>query len=185
MNSEANFITKLQDPKTREKAFHLLLDHYQERLYWYIRKIVITHENADDVLQNTFIRIFKNIASFEGRSSLSTWMFRIAHNESLRLLEKLNKTHLASLDEVHPSYLKDLTQDPYFDGDATKLKLHQIIEKQLSPKQRTVFNMKYFDDLSFREIAEILDSNENTLKSSYYNAVKIIEEEVKDELTTF
>lgn len=185
MNSDANFIIELKDPKTREKAFHTLLDQYQERLYWYIRKIVITHENADDALQNTFMRIFKSIASFEGRSSLSTWMFRIAHNEALRLLKKLNKTHLASLDEVHPGYLQDLTQDPYFDGDATKLKLHQIIEKQLNPKQRTVFNMKYFDDLSFKEIAELLDSNENTLKSSYYNAVKIIEEEVKDELTTF
>ena len=185
MKSEAIFITKLKDPKTREQAFHRLLDRYQERLYWYIRKIVITHENADDVLQNTFIRIFKNIVSFEGRSSLSTWMFRIAHNESLRLLEKVNKNHLASLDQVHPAYLKDLTQDPYFDGDATKLKLHQIIEKQLSAKQRTVFNMKYFDDLSFKEIAELLDINENTLKSSYYNAVKIIEAEVKDELYTF
>ncbi|MBT8222152.1 MAG: RNA polymerase sigma factor [Eudoraea sp.] len=185
MNRETNLIQQLKDPQTREKAFLTLLDHYQERLYWYIRKIVITHENADDVLQNTFMRIFKNIASFEGRSSLGTWMFRIAHNESLRLLKKENKNRLASLDEINPSYLKDLTQDPYFDGNETKLKLHQIIEQQLTSKQRTVFNMKYFDNLSFRQIAEILEVNENTLKSSYYNAVKIIEEEVKDEQTTF
>ena len=185
LHTEANLINKLKDPQTRGKAFPTLLDLYQERLYWYIRKIVITHENADDVLQNTFLRVFKSIASFKGRSSLSTWMFRIAHNESLRLLEKVNKTYLASLDEVHPTYLKDLAQDPYFDGKKTQLKLHQIIEENLSSKQRTVFNMKYFDELSFKEIAEILDINENTLKSSYYNAVKIIEEEVKDELATF
>lgn len=185
LQTEAKLIKKLREPQTREKAFLSLLNQYQERLYWYIRKIVITHENADDVLQNTFMRIYKNISTFEGRSSLSTWMFRIAHNESLRLLAKVNKTHLASLDEIHPSYLKDLTEDPYFDGNETKLMLHKIIEKHLSSKQRMVFNMKYFDDLSFKQIAEILDVNENTLKSSYYNAVKIIEEEVKDELTTF
>lgn len=178
MRTEAPFIQRLKNPKTREAAYHTLLDQYQERLYWYIRKIVITHEDADDVLQNTFLRIFKNIGSFRGKSSLATWMFRIAHNESLRVLEKKNKMRLISLDDMNPSYLEDLGNDPFFDGNKTKLKLHQIIENKLTNKQRIVFNMKYFDNLSFKQIAEILDVNENTLKSSYYNAVKIIEEDV-------
>jgi RNA polymerase sigma factor (sigma-70 family) len=185
LSTEANLVKNLKNPKTREKAFLVLLDLYQERIYWYIRKIVITHENADDVLQNTFLRVFKSLRSFEGRSSLATWMFRIAHNESLRLLEKQNKTRLASLEEINPSFLKDLTQDSYFDGEKTKVRLHQIIESNLSNKQRMVFNMKYFDDLSFKKIAEILDVNENTLKSSYYNAVRIIEEKIKREELTF
>lgn len=180
MTTEHNLIQHLKDPKTREKAFHKLLDHYQVRLYWYIRKIVITHENADDVLQNTFLRIFKNIDSFKGKSSLATWMFRIAHNESLRLMEKNNKIRLLSFDEIKPSYMEDLALDPFFDGEKTKVRLHHIIESKLTNKQRIIFNMKYFDELSFKQIAEILNVNENTLKSSYYNAVKIIEEDVKD-----
>jgi len=176
--AEANFIQQLTHPKTKEKAFLKLLDTYQERLYWYIRKIVITHENTDDALQNTFVRIYRNIESFKGNSSISTWLFRIAHNEAIRLLEKQNKMHLASLEDVQPQYLEDLTQDNYFDGDEVKLKLHQIIESKLTNKQRMVFNMKYFDDLSFRQMSEILGMNENTLKSSYYSATKIIEEEI-------
>ena len=178
MIAEANFIQQFTHPKTKEKAFLKLLDTYQERLYWYIRKIVITHENADDALQNTFIRIYRNIDSFKGNSSFSTWMFRIAHNEAIRLLQKQKKMHLASLEDIQPQYLEDLTQDNYFDGDEVKLKLHRIIESKLTNKQRMVFNMKYFDDLSFREMSEILEMNENTLKSSYYSATKIIEEEI-------
>ena len=178
MNTETQLIQALSQPETKEKAFLSLLDQYQERLYWYIRKIVITHENADDALQNTFVRIYRNIQSFKGQSSLSTWMYRIARNEALRLLEKENKMQLASLDDINPGYLEDLTQDPYFDGDQAKLELHKIIETQLTNKQRIVFNMKYFDELSFREMADILDVNENTLKSAYYSAVKIIGEAV-------
>lgn len=178
MDISTELIERFTNPKTKERAFSKLLDTYQERLYWYIRKIVLTHEDADDALQNTFVRIYRNIATFKGQSSLATWIFRIAHNEALRQLEKKNRMHLASLDDVKTSYLEDLTQDPFFDGDETKLRLHHIVESKLTNKQRTVFNMKYFDDLSFREIAEILDVNENTLKSAYYSATKIIEEQI-------
>ena len=181
MSTEANFIKQLTNPKTKEKAFLELLDRYQKRMYWYIRKIVVTHENADDALQNTFIRIFNKIETFKGNSLLTTWMFRIAHNEAIRLLEKQKKTHLASLDEIQPQYLKDLTQDNYFNGDELNLKFHEVINSKLTNKQRIVFNMKYFDDLSFREIADILEINENTLKSSYYSAVKIIEDEIVEQ----
>lgn len=171
------FVNELLNPKTREKSYLKLLDTYQERLYWYIRKIVLTHENADDVLQNTFIRVYKNIENFKHNSSLSTWIFRIAHNESLRFLEKHNKYDISSLDEIQKDYLTVLKEDPYFEGDDIQTKLHQSIA-ELTFKQRQVFNMKYFDDLSFKEISDILDINENTLKSAYYAAVKHIEQKV-------
>lgn len=176
MNAESNLIARLKRPKTREKAFLELLDTYQERLYWHIRKLVVTHENADDVLQNTFIRIYKGIQKFNGQSALHTWMYRIAYNESIRFLNK-NRIDTNPLDETHDKYLEDLTQDLYFDGDAVALKLHKIIS-ELTAKQQRVFQMKYFDDLSFREISKILGVGESTLKSSYYSAVKIIEEKI-------
>ncbi len=177
MNKDDALIKKLKNPKLKNEAFKELLDLYQERLYWHIRKIVISHDNANDVLQNTFIRIFKGIQNFKGNSTLHTWMFRIAYNESIRLLEKNKIKSSFNLNDDNDKYLENLTDDVYFDGDEAQLKLHEIISK-LSEKQQRVFQMKYFDDLSFREISEILDVSENTLKSSYYSVVKTIEEEI-------
>lgn len=177
MTDESGFIARLKHPKKKEKAFSELLDTYQERLYWHIRKLVVTHDNANDVLQNTFIRIYKGIQNFNEQSTLHTWMYRIAYNESIRFLEKNKKDFTNSLDDVSNKYLEDLTQDTFFDGDEVKLKLHEIVNN-LTEKQRQVFQMKYFDDLSFREISEIMDVSENTLKSSYYSAVKTIEEKI-------
>lgn len=182
MSSESDLIQQLKNPKTKEKAFSELLDIYQERLYWHIRKLVVTHDNANDVLQNTFIRIYRGIQNFNAQSALLTWMYRIAYNESMRFLNKNKKNVTNSLDDVNKKYLEDLTQDMYFDGDDLKIKLHEIIN-DLSEKQKIVFQMKYFDDLSFREISEILDVSENTLKSSYYSAVKIIEEKIASTTT--
>ena len=176
MNNEAQLINSLKNPKLKNEAFKELLDIYQERLYWHIRKIVLTHENANDVLQNTFIKVFKGITNFKANSTLHTWMYRIAYNESIRYLEK-NKFKLSQSITTENNYLKNLTEDIYFNGDDVQLKLHQIISK-LSEKQKRVFQMKYFDDMSFREISEILNISENTLKSSYYNAVKTIEEKI-------
>lgn len=180
MKTEVDLIERLKHPELKEEAFRELLDSYQERLYWHIRKIVLTHENADDVLQNTFLRIFRGINSFQGKSSLLTWMHRIAHNESLRFLgkEKRGKDKIAIEDS---GYLETLTGDPYFDGDEVKQKLHDTL-LALTEKQRRVFQMKYFDDLSFREISEILSISENTLKSSYYSAAKVIEQRMVAQL---
>ena len=176
MNNEADLIKRLKNRKLRNEAFKELLDLYQERLYWHIRKIVITHENANDVLQNTFIRVFKGIQNFKANSTLHTWMYKIAYNESLRFLKKYKPGTSLSFSENN-DYLKALTQDVYFNGSEIQLKLNRIIS-ELSGKQQRVFQMKYFDDLNFREISEILDISENTLKSSYYSAVKIIEKEI-------
>jgi RNA polymerase sigma-70 factor (ECF subfamily) len=180
LNKDIDLIKRLKDPKQKDKAFSDLLDLYQERLYWHIRKIVLTHDNANDVLQNTFIRIFKGIKNFQEKSTLHTWMYRIAYNESIRFLEKNKIKTLVSLEQDNNLYINNLKQDEYFNGDEIQLKLHQILSR-LSDNQKRVFQMKYFDDLSFREISEILDISENTLKSSYYSVVKTIEEKIHQE----
>jgi RNA polymerase sigma factor (sigma-70 family) len=177
LDKEAELIKKLKNPTLKDIAFSELLDTYQERLYWHIRKIVTTHENADDVLQNTFIRVYKNITNFEEKSTLHTWMFRISYNESLRFLEKNKKKTFENIDEISSTHLEVLFEDAYFDGDQIQVKLHTIIDG-LTEKQKRVFHMKYFDDLSFRQISEVLHISESTLKSTYYTVVKIIEKEI-------
>ncbi len=177
LHSEARLVKRLQSSRKKDRAFSELLDLYQERIYWHIRKMVLTHENANDVLQNTFIRVYRSIEKFEGKSSLLTWIFRIAYNESLRFLEKEKKRSFQSLEDVSAYQIEALKQSEYFDGDQLHARLLKIIE-ELTEKQRRVFQMKYFDDLSFREISEVLEVSENTLKSSYYAAVKVIEEKI-------
>ncbi|PKP44841.1 MAG: RNA polymerase subunit sigma-70 [Bacteroidetes bacterium HGW-Bacteroidetes-12] len=174
MTGESEFIRDLLDNKEKDKAFKKLLDLYQERLYWHIRKLVVTHENADDVLQNTFLRIYKSLPNFQQKSSLHTWMYRIAYNESLRFLEENKKKDHSSLDDVGNKYLNNLVDDAFFEGDEIQLKLQRILSK-LPEKERQIFQMKYYDDLKFREMEEISGIKEGTLKSSYYNTVKYIE----------
>lgn len=171
--NDQELIQKLKDKKQKESAFRILLDLYQKRLYWHIRKIVITHENTDDVLQNTFIKIHKGITHFKQQSSLHTWMYKIAYNEAMRFLKQEKKHTLSSLDNTEEKYLKTLTSDPFFDGNEAQLKLQKVLF-QLPKNQRHVFQMKYYDDLKFKEIASILHSNESTIKTQYYTAVKHI-----------
>jgi RNA polymerase sigma-70 factor (ECF subfamily) len=178
LKSESKLIKDLKNQDRKERAFSHLLTKYQERLYWYIRKIVISHDNSNDVLQETFVRIYRNIGKFEGKSSLLTWMYRIAHNESLRFIEKNKNSQLHhSVNDSTSDYLKELADDAYFDGNEMKQKFHEVL-LTLTEKQKQVFQMKYFDELSFKEISDILNTNENTLKSSYYSAVKTIEENI-------
>jgi RNA polymerase sigma-70 factor (ECF subfamily) len=172
--NEDEFIRDLLDNKEKDRAFKKLLDLYQERLYWHIRKLVVTHENADDVLQNTFLRIYKSLPNFQQKSSLHTWMYRIAYNESLRFLEENKKKYHLSLDDVGRKYLNNLVDDTFFEGDEIQLKLQRILS-ELPEKDRQIFQMKYYDDLKFREMEDILKIKEGTLKSSYYNTVKHIE----------
>ncbi|MDO9038850.1 MAG: RNA polymerase sigma factor [Lutibacter sp.] len=177
MTGEGEFIKDLLNHKEKDKAFKKLLDLYQERLYWHIRKLVITHENADDVLQNTFLRIYKSLPNFQQKSSLHTWMYRIAYNESLRFLEENKKKYHYSLDDVSKKYLNNLVDDAFFEGDEIQLKLQRILS-ELPEKDRQIFQMKYYDDLKFREMSDILEIKEGTLKSSYYNTVKYIENNI-------
>ena len=174
MNNESEFILRLQDPKSKEAAFRELLQLYKERLYWHIRKIVISHDDADDVLQNTFIKVYRNIDKFKGESKLFSWLYRIATNESITLLNK-NAKHLKITNEEHQSNaINNLKADKYFEGDEIQLKLQQAIAT-LPQKQQLVFNMKYFEDIKYKEMAEILDTSEGALKASYHIAVKKIE----------
>lgn len=176
---DKELIQRLKNKKQREKAFSILLDLYQKRLYWHIRKIVITHENTNDVLQNTFIKIYKGIGNFKQQSSLHTWMYRIAYNEAIRFLEKDNRNRTLSLNDKENDKLAELTSDIFFDGNEAQLKLQKTLF-ELPEKQRLIFQMKYYDDLKFKEIAAILHNNENTIKTQYYTAVK----HIKEALTT-
>jgi len=174
LNNESEFILRLRDPKSKEAAFRELLQLYKERLYWHIRKIVISHDDADDVLQNTFIKVYRNIDKFKGESKLFSWLYRIATNESITHLNK-NAKRLKITNEEHQSNaINNLKADDYFEGDEIQLKLQQAIAT-LPQKQQLVFNMKYFEDIKYKEMAEILDTSEGALKASYHIAVKKIE----------
>ena len=178
MKDESDFIKKLTERKSQDEAFKELLDLYQQRLYWHIRKLVITHDNANDVLQNTFLRIYKSLPKFKQNSTLHTWMYKIAYNESLRFLEENKKKYTVSIDDVSEKYLDNLMEDEFFEGTEIQLKLQQVLSK-LPEKQRHIFQLKYYDDLKFKEIEVILDTNENTLKTSYYSTVKFIESTIQ------
>lgn len=177
MTDESDFIKSLLNQK--EKAFKELLDLYQKRLYWHIRKMVITHENANDVLQNTFLRIYKSLPGFKQKSSLNTWMFRIAYNESLRFLEQEKKKTHSSIDDLSKTYMNNLVADPFFEGDMAQLKLQSVLAS-LPEKDRQIFQMKYYDNLKFHELGDILHLNQSTLKTSYYRTVKLIEKNIEN-----
>lgn len=156
-------------------AFHELVTTYQEKLYWHIRKIVIDHDDADDIIQNVFLKAWNNIDSFRGDSSIFTWLYRIATNESLTFLsQKRKKKGLFSSSEEN-YLLEKLNADDYFDGEEIKRKLMEAVIK-LPEKQRLIFNMKYFDGLKYEEIAAILNLTTGALKASYHHAVKKIED---------
>lgn len=174
MINEVELIASLKTESTREKAYYLLVDTYKERLYWHIRKIVITHDDADDVLQNTFIKIFRNIDSFKGDSKLFSWMYRIATNESITFLNQKAKQLQLNSEELISRKVNQLQSDVYFEGDAIQLKLQQAIAT-LPQKQQLVFNMKYFDDITFKTMADILETSEGALKTSYHIAKQKIE----------
>jgi len=177
LTDESDFIKSLLNQK--EKAFKKLLDLYQKRLYWHIRKMVITHENANDVLQNTFLRIYKSLPGFKQNSSLNTWMFRIAYNESLRFIEQEKKKTHSSIDDLSKAYMNNLVADTFFEGDVAQLKLQSVLAS-LPDKDRQIFQMKYYDNLKFHELADILHINQSTLKTSYYRTVKLIEKNIEN-----
>lgn len=167
-------------PGQEEQAFNQLVMKYQERLYWHIRKIVISHEDADDVLQNTLIKVWKSLPGFRSDSSLFTWLYRIATNESLTLLKQKKRRILAPTGDLEMQMSDTLEADAYFDGDEASLKLQRAILK-LPEKQRIVFNMKYFDDIKYEEMSAILDTSVGALKASYHHAVKKLEIKLKDD----
>ncbi len=168
---------------SREEGFRQLVVRYQEPLYRHIRRLVWQHEDANDVLQNCFIKVYRGIDRFEGKSRLYTWLYRIATNEAISWLEQQRRRPHHSLDGDFQQTAARLEADPYFDGDAVQRHLHQALSR-LPDKQRAVFHLRYFEELPYREIAAILDTSVGALKASYHHAVKKIEHyfrEVKTE----
>jgi len=181
---DAEIIAKFSEEKTRDEAFNLLLTKYQQKIYWHIRRLVIDHDDADDLVQDTFIKVWKNLAKFRSDSQLYTWIYRIATNECITFLNKKKQRNNTSLDEVSEELAQTLVESTYFNGDKVQLKLQQAI-LTLPEKQRLIFNMKYFDDLKYEDIAEITGTSVGALKASFHIAVKKIEAFMLNDDVTF
>ncbi|SDR86772.1 RNA polymerase sigma-70 factor, ECF subfamily [Gramella sp. MAR_2010_147] len=177
-NSEDILVSRLQDSTSSQEAFRELISEYKERLYWHIRNIVKNHDDTDDILQNTFLKVYKNINQFKGDSKLYTWMYRIATNESITFLNKKARRLSITSEELQNKIIDNLESDVYFDGNEIQLKLQKAIAT-LPEKQQQVFVMKYFEELKYREMSELLDTSEGALKASYHIAAKKIEEYLK------
>ena len=156
------------------KGFQLLVEKYSQKLYWHIRRLVILHEDADDALQNTFINAWKSIGNFRSESSLYTWLYTIATNEALALINKRKRNAAVSIDDLESYFASSHEGSIWFDGDEAQLKLQNAI-LQLPEKQRIVFNLKYFDEMTYNDMSKVLKTSEGALKASYHHAVKKIE----------
>ncbi|WP_299215039.1 sigma-70 family RNA polymerase sigma factor [uncultured Dokdonia sp.] len=159
-------------------AFTILVEKYQERLYWHIRQMVKNHEDTDDVLQNVFIKVHRSIHSFKGDSKLYTWLYRIATNEAITFLNKRAKQYHISSEALQDRLINSLESDLYFEGDEIQIQLQKAIQT-LPEKQQTVFRMKYFQDITYEELSEITDTSVGALKSSYHIATKKITDYLK------
>ncbi|WP_158973489.1 RNA polymerase sigma factor [Cellulophaga sp. L1A9] len=180
MIEEALLVEQLQTEATQKRAFELLVNTYKEKLYWHIRRIVLNHDDTDDVLQNTFIKVFKNIKGFKGESKLYSWMYRIATNEALSFLNSKSKKLNIGSSEIQEKMIANLESDVYFEGDYIELALQKAIAT-LPEKQKLVFNMKYYQEMKYEEMSEILETSVGALKASYHLASKKIEAFLKED----
>lgn len=171
--NEEDIISRLQDPEMCREAFGEVVKAYSEQLYWQIRRLVLSHDDANDVLQNTFIKAWDNIEYFRAEARLSTWLYRIAFNECLNFINKRRAHDQLSIDDADKEALGKLESDPYFDGDETQLLLQKAIHT-LPEKQRIVFNLKYFDEMKYEDMSNIIGTSVGALKASYHHAVKKI-----------
>ena len=172
---EQLLVQQLSDPKTQRKAFETVVREYGERLYWQVRRMVLTHDDADDVVQNVFIKAWTHLDDFHNDSKLSTWLYRIAANESIDFMRRKKNQLSVSADDVETGVANQLMADNYFDGDETEAQLQEAISR-LPDVQRMVFNMRYYDEMKYSEISQILHTSEGALKASYHIAVKKISE---------
>ena len=172
--NEKEIIALLQEPTRQREAFECIVKEYSEQLYWQIRRLVFSHDDANDILQNTFIKAWINIDYFRGDAKMSTWLYRIALNESLTFLNKQRASNQLSIDDADTEMLNRLESDTYFDGDDSQKIFLQAIHT-LPEKQQIVFNLKYFKEMKYEEISEIVGTSIGALKASYHHAVKKIE----------
>jgi RNA polymerase sigma-70 factor (ECF subfamily) len=159
---------------TKEKGFTSIIRKYQEKLYWHIRRMVVEHADADDVLQNVFIKVWKGLENFREDSQLYTWLYRIATNETLSFLDKQKRTATVSLHDMAPSLENKIKADSYFDSNQLEWRL-QLAIQELPEKQRLVFNLRYYDSMPYEQMSQILETSEGALKASYHHAAKKIE----------
>ena len=177
--NEKEIIALLQDPRRQREAFGRIVQKYSETLYWQIRRLVLSHEDANDILQNTFIKAWQNIEYFRGEAKMSTWLFRIAFNECLSFKNNKRIGEQISIDDIDTDLLNKLECDPYFNGDETQ-KIFLKAVHQLPKKQQMVFNLKYFKEMRYEEMSEIFGTSIGALKASYHHAVKKIETFLKE-----
>ena len=176
MYNEQQLLQRLQSLATREQAFETLVKEFQEQLYWQIRRMVLDHDDTDDILQNVFLKAWQGLDHFRGDARLSTWLYRIANNETINFLQRQRRNVISLSDNGDTDTERieqQLESDPYFDGDETELQLQQAIQS-LPPKQRQVFNMKYFQEMKYEDISEVLGTSIGALKASYHHAVQKI-----------
>lgn len=179
--NEQQLVSQLQDVETRTRAFEQMVRQYQRMLYFHIRRIVIEHDDADDVLQNSFLKAWRYIEKFRGDSSIKTWLYRIATNEALTFLQQKKKRAYQDVEDIQNDLRHSLSSGKYIDGDEIQLKLQHAI-LTLPERQRLVFNMRYFEELKYDEISEILEVSVGGLKASYHHAVKKVEQYLSQNL---
>ena len=179
IEEEKAFVERLCSVVYKDRAFSELVKLYKEKLYWHIRYILKNHDDTDDVLQNTFIKVYRNIEKFKGDSRLYSWMYRIARNESITFLNKRAKLLKISNEELQNQIISNLESDVYFEADDIKLKLQKAIQT-LPEKQREVFNLRYFEEMKYQEMSDLLQTSESALKSNYHHASKKVEEFLKN-----
>lgn len=170
---------QFREPTTREQGFTAIIKKYQEKLYWHIRRMVVDHDDANDVLQNMFIKVWKGLENFREDSRLYTWMYRIATNESLSFIEQQKRRASVSMDEVGEGLSNKVKADTNFDANKLEWRL-QLAIQQLPEKQRVVFNLRYYDEMPYEEMSKILDTSEGALKASYHHAAKKIEAFIRE-----
>lgn len=171
--NEEEITEQLHDPKRCQAAFGKVIEQYSQGLYWQIRRMVFNHDDANDILQNTFLKAWSNIDNFRGNAKLSTWLYKIAINESITFINKERARNEASIDD-DSFLLNNIESDQYFDGDEAQVKLQRAINS-LPEKQRLVFNMRYYDEMKYEDMSEILGTSVGALKASYHHALKKIE----------
>lgn len=174
LHNDERILTLLSATATTEQGFRLLMETYQERLYWQVRRMVQDHEDANDVLQNCFVKVYRSIHRFKRESKLYTWLYRIATNEAITFLNKRKQKATASFDSEENNLSNQLKADPYFDGNEIQLKLKEAIGR-LPEKQQLVFNLRYYDEMSYADMSEALRTSQGALKASFHHAAKKIE----------
>jgi RNA polymerase sigma-70 factor (ECF subfamily) len=173
--SDEQILGLMRNPVTLERGFRLLMDAYQDRLYWQVRRMVTDHDDANDVLQNAMVKVFRSITQFEGKSGIYTWMYRIVTNEAITFLNQRKRRSATSIDDANINLANRLHADSYFDGDEAQIRLQQALQT-LPERQKEVFNLRYYEEMSYEEMSQLLNTTVGSLKASFHHAVKKVEQ---------